>query len=97
MKKKQQRDYESHNKSSTSSNIYIDAEVLLRIKKHKDRKGGKFTCKWLRPCVVSDTTKKVLVTLKNKNYKELNKTQLKHFFSTFGWYQETSRFPRRQN
>ena len=71
--KKQHRDYESHNKSSAFNDIYIIAEVLLRNNKRKDRKGGKFTFMWLGPYVVSDITKKGLVTLKNKNDKELEK------------------------
>ena len=72
-RKKQQRDYESRNKSSTSNDIYIGSEVLLRHNKHKDRKGGKFTFKLLGPYVVSDITKKGLVKSKNKNDKDLKK------------------------
>ena len=72
-RKKQQRDYESRNKSSTSNDIYIGSEVLLRHNKHKDRKGGKFTFKLLGQYVVSDITKKGLVKSKNKNDKDLKK------------------------
>ena len=56
--KKQQRNYESRNKSSLSNDIYISAEVLLRNNKRKDQKGRKFTFNWLAPYVVSNITKK---------------------------------------
>ena len=79
VQKKQQRDYESPNKSSVSNEIYISTEVLLKNNKHKDRKSGKFTFKWLGPYTVLDITKKGLVTLKNKSNKN-NKAQLKLFF-----------------
>ena len=72
--KKQQSDYESRNISSVSNDIYMGTEVLLRNNKHKDRKGGKFTFKWLGPYVVSIINKKRLVTLKNKNDKEVKKS-----------------------
>ena len=49
VQKKQQRDYESPNRSSVSNEIYISTEVLLKNNKHKDRKSGKFTFKWLGP------------------------------------------------
>ena len=51
---------------------------MLRNNKRKDRKGGKFTFKWLGPYVVSDITKKGLVTLKNKNDKELTESITRH-------------------
>ena len=51
---------------------------MLRNNKRKDRKGGKFTFKWLGPYVVSDITKKGLVTLKSKNDKELAKSIARH-------------------
>ena len=70
-KRKQERDYESRSKSSASNDIYISAEVLLRNKKRKDRNGGKFVFKWLELYVVSDITKKDLVTSKSKNDKEI--------------------------
>ena len=69
--KKQHRDYESRNKSSAFNDIYIGAEVLLRNNERKDRKDGKFTFMWY---VVSDITKKGLITVKNKNDKELKKS-----------------------
>ena len=56
--KKQQRNYESRNKSSLSNDIYISAEVLLRNNKRKDQKSRKFTFNWLVPYVVSNITKK---------------------------------------
>ena len=68
VKKKQQRDYESR-LFSPSNDIYIGTEVLLRNNKRKDKKGRKFTFKY----VVSDITKKDLVTLNSKNDKELKK------------------------
>ena len=45
--KKQQRDYESRNKSSASNDIYIDAEVLWR--NDGNWKDGNFTFKCLEP------------------------------------------------
>ena len=56
--KKQQRNYESRNKSSLANDIYISAEALLRNSKRKDQKGRKFTFNWLAPYVVSNITKK---------------------------------------
>jgi hypothetical protein len=80
---KQQRDYNNRNLSSSSNDIRIGSEVLLRNNKRNDRKGGKFCFKWVRPYVVSDITKRGLVSLKNKDDKELkkkyNKAQLKPF------------------
>ena len=80
---KQQRDYAKRNNSSVSNDICIGAQVLLRNNKRNDRKRGKFCFKWIGPYVVSDITKRGLVTLKNKDDKELkkkfNKVQLKSF------------------
>ena len=81
---KQQRDYESGNNLHHKI-IFISApELLLRNNKRKDQEGGQFTFKWLGSNVVSDITKKGLVTLKNKNDKELkkkyDKVQLKLLF-----------------
>ena len=80
---KQQRDYAKRNISSVSNHICIGAQVLLRNNKRNNRKGGKFCFKWIGPYVVSDITKRGLVTLKNKDDKELkkkfNKAQLKPF------------------
>ena len=80
---KQQRDYTKRNISSVSYDICIGAQVLLRNNKRHDRKGGKFCIKRIGPYVVSDITKRGLVTLKNKDDKELkkkfNKVQLKPF------------------
>ena len=56
---------------------------MLRNNKRNDRNGGKFCFKWVGPYVVSDITKRGLVTLKNKDDKELkkkfSKAQLKPF------------------
>ena len=80
---KQQRDYAKRNISSVSNDICIGAQVLLRNNKRNDQKGGKFCFKCIGPYVVSDITKRGLVTLKNKDDKELkkkfNKAQLKPF------------------
>ena len=63
---KQQRDYAKRNISSVSNDICIGAQVLLRNNKRNDRKGGKFCFKWIEPYVVSDITKRGLVTLNTK-------------------------------
>ena len=55
----------------------------MRNNKRNDRKGRKFCFKWIGPYVISDITKRGLVTLKNKDDKKLkqkfNKAQLKAF------------------
>ena len=73
VQKKQQHDYESRNKSSALNDISFGAEVFLRNNKRKDWKSGKFTFKWLGPYVVSDITRKGLVTLKKENDKGFKK------------------------
>ena len=73
---KQQRDYESHNKSSASNDIYIDSEELLRNNKCKHRKDGKFML--YEPYIVLDITENVLVRLKRKKDKELKKNITRH-------------------
>ena len=85
--KKQRCDYESRNKYSASNDSYIGAEVLLRNKTRKDRRGRKLIFRWLGSYVVSDITEKSLVTLKNKNEKEpkkiYNQAHLKLFFENW--------------
>ena len=80
---KPKRDYAKRNISSVSNDICIGAQFLLRNNKRNDRKGGKFCFKWIGPYVVPDITTRGLVTLKNKDDKELkkkfNKAQLKPF------------------
>ena len=101
--KKQQGDCESRNISSASNYIYIGTEVLLRNNKRKDKKSRKFTFIWLWSYITKKVVRyhqKDFVTLKNNNYKKLKKSitsTSETFFTRFGWYQRTSRFPRGRN
>ena len=58
--------------------------MFRRNNKRNDRKGGKFSYKWLGPFVVSDIAKTGLATLKNNDGKLLktkyNIVQLKPIF-----------------
>ena len=80
--KKQKTNYDNRHQSS-STDICVGDEVLLRNNKRNDRKGGKFCFKWLGPYIVSDMTKAGLATLQNKNgyclKKKYNKMLLKPF------------------
>ena len=78
--KKQKKDYDSRHLSS-ANDIKIGDEVFARNNKRNDRKGGKFSFKWMGPYIVTDVTKSGLATLKNKEGELLktkyNKIQLK--------------------
>jgi hypothetical protein len=79
---KQKRDYDRRHQSSNV--ISVGDKVLLKNNKRNDRKGGKFTFKWLGPFVVKALSPKGLATLQNlKSGKALknkyNKVQLKHY------------------
>ena len=79
---KQKRDYDRRHQSSNV--ISVRDKVLLINNKRNDRKGGKFTFKWLGPFVVKALSPKGLATLQNlKSAKALknkyNKVQLKHY------------------
>ena len=68
---KQKRDYDRRHNSTTI--IQIGDKVLLRNNKRADRKGGKFTYRWLGPYVVKDLAQKGLATLVSNKGVELKK------------------------
>ena len=68
---KQKYDYDLRH--LISNDIQVGDRVLLRNNKRSDRKGGKFSFKWLGPYIVSDMSKKGLATLENINGKVLKK------------------------
>ena len=68
---KQQRDYNCRHQLPNSLNI--NDKVLLKNLKRKDRKGGKFTYKWLGPYAIQNISQKGLCTLVNANGKSLRK------------------------
>ena len=61
--KKQKRDYNSRHMSKTE--IKIDDIVLLKNNKRFDRKGGKFSQKWLGSQAVMNISDKGVATLEN--------------------------------
>ena len=64
LRKKQKRDYESRHMSKTE--IKVDDIVLLKNNKRFDRKGGKFSQKWLGPYTVMNISDKGVATLKKR-------------------------------
>ena len=81
---KQQKDYNKRH-STPPSTLPIGSKVLLQNFKRQDRKGGKFTYKWIGPYTIESISKTGLcalnnqksVTLKNK----YNVSRLKPFYS----------------
>ena len=61
---KQQLDYDLRHLKS--NDIKVGDKVLLRNNMRNDRKGGKFTFKWLGPYEVDNLTNHVLASLKNQ-------------------------------
>ena len=68
---KQKRDYDRRHNSTTI--IRIGDKVLLRNNKRTNRKGGRFTYRWLGPYVVKDLAQKGLATLVSNKGVELKK------------------------
>ena len=62
--KKQKRDYDRRHMSKTE--IKVDDIVLLKNNKRFDRKGGKFSQKWLGPYTVMNISDKGVATLKKR-------------------------------
>ena len=64
--------------------IRVDDMVLMKNNKRIDRKGRKFSQKWLGPYTVTKISEKGVVTLKNTSGLILNKkynvANLKHYF-----------------
>ena len=88
---KQQRDYNPHQVSPTRPNI--GDKVLVQNQKRQDRKGGKFSFKWLGPYVVKEITKSGFCTLANTDRKSL----LKPYFTkliriTLRWWKASAVF-----
>ena len=69
---KQPRDYNRRHHQLPNS-LNINDKVLLKNQKRKDRKGGKFTYKWLGPYAIQNISQKGLCTLVNANRKSLKK------------------------
>ena len=78
--KKQKHDYDPRYMSNLE--IRVNDTVLMKNNKRIDRKGGKFSQKWLDPYTVTKISKKGVVTLKNTSGLILNKkynvANLKH-------------------
>ena len=69
--KKQKRDYDQRHFSKME--IKVDDIVLLKNNKRFDRKGGKFSQKWLGPYTVVNISGKRVATLKNASEMTLKK------------------------
>ena len=48
---KHQKDYNNHH-STISTTLLIGSKVLLQNQRRQDRKGGKFSCKWIGPYAI---------------------------------------------
>ena len=68
---RQKRDYDQRHKSNRT--IKIDDKVLVLNDKRQDRKGGKFSYRWIGPYIVKNISPKGVVILQNKNGVPLKK------------------------
>ena len=79
--KKQKRDYDCRHMSNPD--MRVDDMILMKNNKPIDRKGGKFSQKWLGPYTVTKLSEKGVATLKNTSGLILNKkynvANLKHY------------------
>ena len=82
--KKQQKDYNKRHNTPTST-LPIRSKVLLQNLKRLDRKGGKFTFKWIGPYIIQSISKTGLCALSNQKgvtlKKNYNVSLLKPFYS----------------
>ena len=82
--KKQQKDYNKRH-STPPSTLPIGSKVLLQNLKRQDRKGGKFTFKWIGPYIIQSISKTGLCALSNQKgvalKKKYNVSLLKPFYS----------------
>ena len=62
---KQQKDYNKRH-STPPSTLSIGSKVLLQNLKRQDRKGGKFTYKWIGPYTIESISKTGLCALTNQ-------------------------------
>ena len=69
--KKQQRDYNLRHSQPTT--LSINDKVWLKNQKREDRKGGKFTFKWLGPYTIEKISPRGLCTLRNNGGRVLSK------------------------
>ena len=80
---KQQKDYNKRH-STPPSTLPIRSKVLLQDLKRQDRKGGKFTCKWIGPYTIESISKTGLCALTNQKgvtlKKKYNVSLLKSFY-----------------
>ena len=81
--KKQQKDYNKRHNTPPST-LPIGSKVLLQNLKRQDRKGGKFTFKWIGPYIIQSISKTGLCALSNQKGVTLKKkygSLLKPFYS----------------
>ena len=82
--KKQQKDYNKRHNMPPST-LPIGSKVLLQNLKRQDRKGGKFTFKWIGPYIIQSISKMGLCALSNQKgvtlKKMYNVSLLKPFYS----------------
>ena len=81
---KQQKDYNKRH-STLPSTLPVGSKVLLQNLKRQDRKGGKFTYKWIGPYTIESISKTGLCALTNQKgvtlKKKYNVSLLKPFYS----------------
>ena len=82
--KKQQKDYNKR-RNTPPSTLPIGSKVLLQNVKRQDRKGGKFTFKWIGPYIIQSISKTGVCALSNQKgvtlKKKYNVSLLKPFYS----------------
>ena len=62
---KHQKDYDNRH-STVSTTLPIGFKVLLQNQRRQDRKGGKFSYKWIGPCTIKSISKTGLCVLINE-------------------------------
>ena len=81
---KQQKDYNNWYRTPEAA-LPVGSKVLLENQKRKDRKGGKFTYKWMGPYTVKSVSKSGLCALVNEKgvhlKKRYNASLLKLYYS----------------
>ena len=85
--KKQKRDYDRRHQ--VPNVIRVGERVLLKNLKREDRKGGKFTHKWVGPYIVNDVNDKNLCSLTNNAGKKL---KMRYNVSLLKLYVEATSF-----
>ena len=93
---KQQKDYNNRH-STPNATLPIGSKVLLENQKRKDRKGGKFTYRWLGPYTLKSISKSGLCSLVNKNNALLKKKYNASLLKPYNSNNDTSPPPGSQN